>query len=66
MPLINIKLAAPAPSKEIQDEIARDITEIFVKKLGKKSDRIVINFENFPDTDIYFGGKSVCDIKKGK
>ncbi len=66
MPLINIKLASPAPSKELQNEIAKDITEIFVKKMGKNRDRIVISFQNISDEDIYFGGKSVFDIKKEK
>ena len=66
MPLINIKATAPLPSKEKQDKIAKQISEIFVNELGKANERIVVIFEEIASSNFYFGGKSVEDIKKGE
>jgi len=65
MPFINVKSTAPLPEKELQDKIAREITEVFVRNLNKAQERVVIVFEEIPNGDFYFGGKSVEDIKKG-
>ncbi|NLK65937.1 MAG: 4-oxalocrotonate tautomerase family protein [Campylobacteraceae bacterium] len=64
MPYIDIKLTDPLPSKEAQDKIAKEITEIFVKNLNKIPDRVVINFEEVKAKDFYFAGKSVEDLRK--
>lgn len=64
MPFINIKLAAPAPNKELQDTIAKEITDIMVKHLKKAPQRTVICFEEVGAEDFYFGGESVAEIKK--
>ena len=66
MPIINIKSTAPLPPKDMQDKIASEITEVFVKNLGKAKERVVIVFEEIPSGNFYFGAKSVEDIKKGK
>ncbi|RUT49894.1 tautomerase family protein [Campylobacter fetus] len=66
MPIINIKLTAPMPSREKLDEIAVKITDIMVKDLGKNPDRVVINFDEIRPEATYFGAKSVQAIKEGK
>ncbi|QQF52833.1 4-oxalocrotonate tautomerase family protein [Campylobacter fetus subsp. venerealis] len=66
MPIINIKLTAPMPSREKLDEIAVKITDIMVKDLGKNPDRVVINFDEIRPEATYFGAKSVQTIKEGK
>lgn len=64
MPFINVKLTTPAPEKEVQDKIAKEITEIFVKNLNKVPERTIVVFEEIPAKDFYFGGQSIEDIRK--
>ncbi|MFW5606605.1 MAG: tautomerase family protein [Campylobacter hyointestinalis] len=66
MPIINIKLTAPIPSREKLDEIAVKITDIMVNDLGKNPARVVINFDEIRPEATYFGAKSVQAIKEGK
>ncbi|MBQ7135585.1 4-oxalocrotonate tautomerase family protein [Campylobacter sp.] len=66
MPIINIKLADPMPNREKLDEIAVKITDIMVNDLGKKPERVVINFDEIRSDGTYFGGKSVQAMKEGK
>ena len=55
MPLIKVRLAKPAPSKEVQDKVAAEIAEVFVQNLGKNPARIVINFEYDEKENFYIG-----------
>lgn len=66
MPIINIKLADPMPNREKLDEIAVKITDIMVNDLGKKPERVVINFDEIRSDATYFGGKSVQAMKESK
>ena len=66
MPIINIKLADPMPSRQKLDEIATKITDIMVNDLGKNPQRVVINFDEIRSDVTYFGGKSVQAMKEGK
>lgn len=66
MPFINVKTTAPLPDKDLQDKIANEITEVFVRNLNKAKERVVVVFEEIPSSNFYFGGKSVEDIKKEK
>lgn len=64
MPIINIHLTKPEPSKKMQDKIAKEITEIFVENLGKNPQRVVVKFEYDEAENFYFGGDSVADLRK--
>ncbi len=64
MPVINIKLTNPRPPRAQLDKIAAQITEIFVKELGKAPERVVINFDEISSESIYFGGKSVQAMRE--
>lgn len=66
MPIINIKLADPMPSRKKLDEIATKITDIMVNDLGKNPQRVVINFDEIRSDATYFGSKSVQAMKEGK
>jgi 4-oxalocrotonate tautomerase len=66
MPIINIKLADPMPSRQKLDEIATKITDIMVNDLGKNPQRVVINFDEIRSDATYFGGKSVQAMKESK
>ena len=66
MPIINIKLSDPMPSRQKLDEIATKITDIMVNDLGKNPQRVVINFDEIRSDVTYFGGKSVQAMKEGK
>lgn len=54
------------PNREKLDEIAVKITDIMVNDLGKKPERVVINFDEIRSDATYFGGKSVQAMKEGK
>lgn len=64
MPIINIHLTKPEPSKKMQDKIAQEITEIFVENLGKNPQRVVVQFQYDEAEKFYFGGESVADMRK--
>ncbi|EFC32061.1 4-oxalocrotonate tautomerase family protein [Campylobacter jejuni] len=63
MPLVNIKLAKPALSKEQKAELIADITELLSKKYNKSKERVVVVLEDVENYDIGFGGESVEAIK---
>lgn len=65
MPVISVKMAGKLPPKEDLDLVASEITEVFVNRLGKAKERVVINFSEVDEDAFYFGAKSVGDIKKG-
>ncbi|ARJ57279.1 tautomerase family protein [Campylobacter cuniculorum] len=63
MPIVTIKLAKPAMSKEQKAALISDITELLNKKYNKAKERIVIMIEESEPFDIGFGGESVESIK---
>ena len=63
MPIVNIKLAKPALSKEQKTELISDITELLSTKYNKSKERVVVMLEDIEAYDIGFGGKSVEQIK---
>lgn len=63
MPIVNIKLAKPALSKEEKANLIADITELFSTKYGKAKERVVVMIEDIENYDIGFGGESVEAIK---
>ncbi|PSM52202.1 4-oxalocrotonate tautomerase family enzyme [Campylobacter blaseri] len=66
MPFINVKLTTPAPSKEIQNKIAKEITDVIVNNLKKLPERTVICFEEIEPSHFYFGGKSIEELRREK
>lgn len=63
MPIVNIKFAKPALSKEQKEELISDITTLLSTKYGKAKERIVVMLEDLEAYDIGFGGESVEQIK---
>ncbi|MCH5336530.1 MAG: 4-oxalocrotonate tautomerase family protein [Campylobacter sp.] len=63
MPIVTIKLAKPAMSKEQKAELIKDITELLSTKYNKSKERIVVMIEDSEPFDIGFGGESVESIK---
>ena len=64
MPLIRVRLAKPEPTKEVQDKIAAEIAEVFVRNLGKNPARIVINFEYDEKENFYIGMEEALKKKE--
>ncbi|HEF1057152.1 TPA: 4-oxalocrotonate tautomerase family protein [Campylobacter coli] len=63
MPIVNIKLAKPALSKEQKAELIADIAELLSTKYNKSKERVVVMLEDIESYDIGFGGESVEAIK---
>ncbi|EDG1762937.1 tautomerase [Campylobacter coli] len=63
MPIVNIKLAKPALSKEQKAELIADTTELLSTKYNKSKERVVVMLEDIESYDIGFGGESVEAIK---
>ncbi|EAI8377698.1 4-oxalocrotonate tautomerase family protein [Campylobacter coli] len=63
MPIVNIKLAKPALSKEQKAKLIADITELLSTKYNKSKERVVVMLEDIESYDIGFGGESVEAIK---
>lgn len=63
MPIVNIKLAKPALSKEQKAELIADITELLSTKYNKSKERVIVMLEDIESCDIGFGGESVEAIK---
>ena len=63
MPIVNIKLAKPALSKEQKAELIAYITELLSTKYNKSKERVVVMLEDIESYDIGFGGESVEAIK---
>ena len=64
MPLIRIRMAKPKPTKEIQDKIAAEMAEVWVRNLGKNPARIVINFEYDEVENFYVGMEEALKKKE--
>ncbi|MBZ7949509.1 tautomerase family protein [Campylobacter molothri] len=63
MPIVNIKLAKPALTKEQKAELIADITHLLSTKYNKNKERVVVMIEDIESYDIGFGGESVEQIK---
>ncbi|TKX32524.1 tautomerase family protein [Campylobacter aviculae] len=63
MPIVNIKLAKPALSKEKKAELIADVTHLLSTKYNKNKERVVVVIEDVENYDIGFGGESVEQIK---
>ncbi|MCR2100340.1 tautomerase family protein [Campylobacter upsaliensis] len=64
MPIVNIKLAKPALSKEQKAELIADVSELLSTKYHKAKERIVVMIEDVEPYDIGFNGESMESIKK--
>ncbi|MCX8085013.1 MAG: tautomerase family protein [Calditerrivibrio sp.] len=57
MPVVRVEMWQ-GKSKEVKDNIAKDITEVFVKNLGCPPEAVTVVYDDRPKTDWYTGGKS--------
>jgi len=66
MPFVNIKVAAPEPTKEQKKQIIAEITNTLARVLGKDPAAILIMIETLSMDSIGKSGLSLEEIKQNK
>ena len=66
MPFVNIKVAAPEPTKEQKKQIIAEITDTLARVLGKDPAAILIMIETLGMDSIGKSGLSLEEIKQTK
>ncbi|WP_298785644.1 4-oxalocrotonate tautomerase family protein [uncultured Campylobacter sp.] len=66
MPFINIKVAAPEPTKEQKKQIIAEITNTLARVLGKDPAAILVMIETLGMDSIGKSGLSLEEIKQNK
>ena len=64
MPFINVKMAAPEPTKEQKQKLVEEMTDTMVRVLGKSRERVQIYIETYDASSIGSGGKTLEEIRK--
>ena len=66
MPCVNIKVAAPEPTKEQKKQIIAEITDSLARVLGKDPAAILVMIETLGMDSIGKSGLSLEEIKQNK
>lgn len=66
MPFVNIKVAAPEPTKEQKKQIIAEITDTLARILGKDPAAILVMIETLSMDSIGKSGLSLEEIKQNK
>ena len=66
MPFVNIKVAAPEPTKEQKKQIIAEITDMLARVLGKDPAAILVMIETLSMDSIGKSGLSLEEIKQNK
>lgn len=66
MPFVNIKVAAPEPTKEQKKQIIAEITDALARVLGKDPAAILVMIETLSIDSIGKSGLSLEEIKQNK
>ena len=66
MPFVNIKVAAPEPTKEQKKQIIAEITNTLARVLGKDPAAILVMIETLGMDSIGKSGLSLEEIKQNK
>lgn len=66
MPFVNIKVAAPEPTKEQKKQIIAEITDTLARVLDKDPAAILVMIETLSMDSIGKGGLSLEEIKQNK
>ena len=66
MPFVNIKVAAPEPTKEQKKQIIAEITDTLAHVLGKDPAAILVMIETLDMDSIGKSGLSLEEIKQNK
>ena len=66
MPFVNIKVAAPEPTKEQKKQIIAEITDTLARVLDKDPAAILVMIETLSMDSIGKSGLSLEDIKQNK
>ena len=66
MPFVNIKVAAPEPTKEQKKQIIAEITDTLARVLGKDPAAILMMIETLSMDRIGKSGLSLEEIKQNK
>ena len=66
MPFVNIKVAAPEPTKEQKKQIIAEITDTLARVVGKDPAAILVMIETLSMDSIGKSGLSLEEIKQNK
>ena len=66
MPFVNIKVAAPEPTKEQKKQIIAEITDTLARVLGKDPAAILVMIETLSMDSIGKSGLGLEEIKQNK
>lgn len=66
MPFVNIKVAAPEPTKEQKKQIIAEITDTLARVLGKDPAAILVMIETLSMDSIGKSGLNLEEIKQNK
>lgn len=66
MPFVNIKVAAPEPSKEQKSQIIAEVTDTLVRVLGKDPNSVLVMMESLNTDSIGKGGVSLEFLRSQK
>ena len=66
MPFVNIKVAAPEPTKEQKKQLIAEITDTLARVLGKDPAAILVMIETLSMDSIGKSGLSLEEIKQNK
>ena len=66
MPFVNIKVAAPEPTKEQKKQIIAEITDTLARVLGKDPAAILVMIETLGMDSIGKSGLSLEEIKQNR
>ena len=66
MPFVNIKVAAPEPTKEQKKQIIAEITDTLARVLGKDPAAILVMIETLDMDSIGKSGLSLEEIKQNR
>ena len=66
MPFVNIKVAAPEPTKEQKKQIIAEITDTLARVLGKDPAAILVMIETLDMDSIGKSGLSLEEVKQNK
>ncbi|WP_445143105.1 tautomerase family protein [Campylobacter sp.] len=66
MPFVNVKVAAPEPSKEQKRQIIAEMTDTLVRVLGKDPAAVLVMIETLEAESIGKSGLSLEDLRSKK
>ncbi|MBR8463176.1 4-oxalocrotonate tautomerase family protein [Campylobacter sp. faydin G-24] len=66
MPFVNIKIAAPEPTKEQKGQIIAEVTDTLVRVLGKDPTSVLVMIETLDAESVGKNGVSLEELRSKK